>query len=218
MYAMSAGGGDIVDRMRATFVVGILAVMCTRAAADDRGPVLDVEGAGGVVIPGGIEPVDQSTVEPVGVGIARAMVSWQRPRVPMPAQPGTAAWGADVAPELAVGFIGNDRRGDAFAQVGLRLHAGFAQNGMGLFQVSAQGGMYLAVRAGVVGGERSTMIEGDLGWYIWGGDTTWRLGWEIGAIGIRSPTQDGVPMPMYAAESKDVTGILHMALFLGKHL
>jgi hypothetical protein len=217
MYAMTLGRGDIVVRMRGTLAVVILALATSRAAADDRAPVLDVEGAAGMVMPS-TSAVDGTTVDPAPLAIGRVMIAWEQPAVAMPAQAGSADWSADLAPELAVGFIGNDRRGDGFAQVGLRLNVGFAQNAMGLFHISARGGMWLAARAGVVGGDHDTMLEGDLGWYLWLGQA-WRIGWEIGGLGVRNPTDaNGNVMPLYVASPQDVSAVMHMAVFVGKRL
>src|SRR5262245_35246556 len=124
--------------MRATLVVVLLAATGARAVADDRAPVLDVEGAFGVVVPRFDTSFDSPTPDPAALGIARASVAWEKPPVPIPPERGTADWNAGIGPELAVGFMGNDRRGDAFAEAGLRLHIGFAQNAMGLLQISAQ--------------------------------------------------------------------------------
>jgi hypothetical protein len=204
--------------MRATFVVVLLAASGARAVADDRAPVLDVEGAFGVVVPNGQSSVEWPMPDPAPLGIARAMVSWEQPPVAMPVERGTADWSAGVGPELAVGFMGNDRRGDAFAQAGLRLNVGFAQNAMGLLQISAKGGLWLAARAGVVGGEHNTMLEGDLGWYLWLGNTGWRVGWEMGGFGVRNPTSNGLAMPLYSDSTQDVTGVVHFAVFVGSQL
>jgi hypothetical protein len=206
--------------MRAALAFGVVAAIGGAARADEpsvqgRAPVLDFEGAGGFVFPDNLYTPD-GTVQPAGVGIARAMVSWERGPVAMPLESGTASARFDIGPELGLGFIGNDRRGDMMAQAGLRLHLAFAQNGMGLFHVSARGGLWLAGRAGIVGGEHSTMIEGDLGWYMWLG-SSWRIGWEVGVIGVRNPTDaTGTTMPLYDTQPDGVTKILHVALFVGK--
>jgi hypothetical protein len=205
--------------MKAALALGMVGAIGAQARADEpsveqRAPVLDVEGAGGVIIPDNLYQAG-GTVQPAGVGIARALVSWEHGQVPMPPE-GTAAWRADIGPELGLGFIGNDRRGDMMAQAGLRLQVAFAQNGMGLFHVSARGGLWLAARAGIVGSEHNTMIEGDLGWYIWLG-RSWRIGWEMGVIGVRNPTDTtGATMPLYDDQPDGVTKILHFALFVGK--
>jgi hypothetical protein len=187
-----------------------------RAVAEGRAPVLDVEGAMGVVVPEQ-RPVDGNA--PVSsVGLARAMLAWELPALAMPATRGYA-WALDVGPELGVGFIGNDRRGDGFAQAGLRLNLRFAQREMGLLRVSACGGMWLAARAGVVGDDRSAMVEGDLGWYVWLWQSGWRAGWEMGVIGARNPRDaDGTPMSLYGTEPDDMTMIAHGALFVGTSL
>jgi hypothetical protein len=200
--------------MRATWVVGLLAAAGTRAAADDRVPVIDVEGAAGFVVPEQVE----SSADPAPIGLARATVAWELPPLALPAERG-AAWRADVGPELGIGLIGNDRRGDGFAEAGLRVNVRFAQKDMGLLRVSARGGLWLAGRAGVVGDDHDTMIEGDLGWYIWVGHSGLRVGWELGALGVKNPsTDDGVAMPLYSAEPADVTKIVHFALFVGATL
>ena len=61
------------------------------------------------------------------------------------------------------------------------------------------------------------MAEGDLGWYVWLGDHDWRVGWEVGVLGVRNPTVAGDVMPLYAAPAQvdDVTTIAHFALFVG---
>jgi hypothetical protein len=208
--------------MRAALAFGVIAAIGGTARADDpsvqtRAPVLDFEGAGGIVIPDNLYMAD-GTVQPAGVGIVRALVSWERGPVPMPLESGTAAGRFDIGPELGLGFIGNDKRGDMMAQAGLRLHVAFAQNGMGLFHISARGGIWLAARAGIVGGEHNTMIEGDLGWYMWLG-RSWRIGWEMGFIGVRNPTDaTGTTMPLYDSQPDGVTKILNVALFVGKTL
>ncbi len=215
MYAMAAGSGDIVSRMRATWIAILLAALGGRAIADDRAPVLDVEGALGAIVPH--DPMNETPQDQAPIGIARAMVSWELPPVEMPAARGYA-WRVGIGPELGVGFIGNDRRGDGFAQAGLRLEVGFAQREMGLFRVSSRGGLWLAARGGLVGGEHSTMLEGDLGWFLWLGHTGWRVGWEIGGLGVKNPTEAGVAMRLYSTQPDGVTEILHVALFVGTAL
>jgi hypothetical protein len=203
--------------MRRTLAVLIVAMLGSSARAGDRAPILDVEGAAGMVFPNFTVDGTSPMHDPAGVGIARAMVSWERPPVPYPVVEGTAAYALDIGPELGVGFIGNDRRGDAFAQAGLRMHLAFAQNSMGLLRISARGGMWLAGRGGVVGSDHDAMIEGDLGWYIWLG-SKWRVGWEMGVLGIRNPVQNGAAMPLYIDEQQDVTKIVHFAVFVGSTL
>ena len=197
--------------------MALVAAMAVRARADTRAPILDVEGAAGMVIPNITLGNESPMHDPAPIGIARAMVSWERPAVPYPVEEGTAAYALDIGPELGLGFIGNDRRGDAFAQVGLRMHLAFAQNSMGLFHISARGGMWIAARGGVVGGDHDASIEGDLGWYIWLGQK-WRVGWEMGMLGIRNPVQNGAAMPLFSDEQQDVTKILHVAVFVGSTL
>ena len=208
--------------MRAALAFGVIAAIGGAARADDpsvetRAPILDFEGAGGIIIPDNLyTPGGGAAVQPAGVGIARAMVSWEKGPVAMPLESGTARARFDIGPELGLGFIGNNQRGDMMAMGGLRVHVAFAQNGMGLFHVSARGGLWLAARAGLVGGEHNTMIEGDLGWYMWLG-RSWRIGWEMGVIGIRNPTDaTGATMPLYDDQPDGVTKILHVALFVGK--
>jgi hypothetical protein len=203
--------------MRGTLAVVMIAALAANARADQRGPILDVEGAAGMVIPNLTFDNQSPMHDPAAIGIARAMVSWEKVAVPYPAEPGTAAYALDIGPELGLGFIGNDRRGDAFGQVGLRLHLAFAQNQMGLFHISARGGGWIAVRGGVVSNDHDGMIEGDLGWYLWLGQK-WRVGWEMGMLGIRNPMQNGAAMPLYSDEQQDVTKILHVAVFVGSTL
>jgi hypothetical protein len=198
------------------WVVIVIAALGAPAAAEDRAPVLDVEGASGVVLPTGAGADVEQSVEPTQVGILRATVAWERPALPMPATRGSA-WAIDLGPALGAGIIGNDRRGDAFAEAGLRLNLRFAQREMGLLHVSARGGMWLAARGGVLGDEHNAMAEGDLGWYVWLGDHGWRVGWEVGVLGVRNPTVAGDVMPLYAspAQPDEVTTIAHVALFVG---
>ena len=201
--------------MRGTIAIFVVAALAGTARADDRTPVLDVEGAAGFVVPQHVDV--ESSAQPEPIGLARAMVSWEQSPPAFPDAPGYATR-FDVGPELGVGFLGNDRRGDGFAQVGLRGELGIAQREMGLLHVSARCSMWLAARVGVVGGEHNTMIEGDLGWALWLGHTGWRVGWEMGALGVRNTQQGGVAMPLYAPQPDDVEVIAHVALFLGKSL
>lgn len=201
--------------MRGTIAIFVVALFAHAARADGRSPVLDVEGAAGFVVPTQVD-VERSE-QPVGVGLARAMVSWEQAPPAMPDAPGYATR-FDVGPELGIGFLGNDQRGDAFGQVGLRLHLAIAQREMGLLHISARCGLWLAARGGVVGGEHNPMMEGALGWYIWIGHSGWRAGWEIGGIGIKNPTQSGVAMPLYSPQVHDQTAIMHFALFVGTEL
>ena len=158
------------------------------AAADERTPTLDVEGAAALVIPHAPGP-DVSSEDPAAFGMVRAMLAWDEPPAEMPAQRGYA-WRGSISPEIGVGLLDHEGQGDGLVEAGLRLHLSFAQREMGLFRVSAKGGMWMAGRGGIVGNDHTPMAEVSVGWYLWLG-SSWRVGWEVGGVALRNDRADG---------------------------
>jgi hypothetical protein len=215
MYAMASGPDGIVPRMRRTAIGVAAAVLALggTAAADDRTPTLDVEAAAALVIPHAPEP-DASYEDPQAFGMVRAMLAWDEPAAEMPAQRGYA-WRGSISPEIGVGLLDHEGQGDGLVEAGLRLHLSFAQREMGLFRVSAKGGMWLAGRGGIVGQSHTPMAEVSIGWYLWLG-SSWRVGWEVGGVALRNdPPMDST---RWIHPEDSVLGLLHCAMFVGVKL
>jgi len=215
MYAMAAGPDGIVARMRQTALgvgVALLALGGT-AAADDRTPTLDVEGAAALVIPHA-PAADAPSQDPAAFGMFRAMLSFDEPAVEMPAQRGYA-WRGSVSPEVGIGLLDHEGQGDALAEAGLRLHLSFAQREMGLFRVSTRGGMWIAGRGGIVGQSHTPMAEVSVGWYLWLGRSL-RVGWEIGGIALRNDAP--MDTTQWVHPEDNVLGMVHCAMFVGLKL
>ncbi|HVK78163.1 MAG TPA: hypothetical protein VM734_32880 [Kofleriaceae bacterium] len=158
------------------------------AAADDRLVVGALHGSVGV---GG--PLDSPYTEVDGpeeaVLQARGVVSWEPAAVPYPLERGFALDGR-VVPELMLGALFVEDGRDEYIGGGVRFEAGFAQTRMGLLQVSARGGFYLAARGGLLANRDRTPIgELAVGEYFWIG-AGGRLGFELGVTAVADDRDD----------------------------
>lgn len=127
-------------------------------------------------------PIGTGGPEDIGLQL-RAIASFEPPPLPY-REPRGYNFAGVVVPEIFAGAI---MAGDARTELvgaGLRAEVAFAQRRMGLLQVSARGGMYLAGRGGFfTDPDRSPFVEGAFGEYILIGDTA-RLGIELGVMQI----------------------------------
>lgn len=179
----------------ASLLVVALALAPSTAAAE-RNPVLTF--SAGMSAIGPLDPPGAEVGGPEHVGLQmRGIVSWEEPPLPYKEPKGYNFAGA-IVPEIFLGAImAGDERTELIGG-GLRLEAMFSQRRMGLLQVSARGGIYLAARGGLFSDrERTPFLEGAFGEYFLLGDSA-RLGIELGFMSIRPP-QDDLDTPVMGA-------------------
>lgn len=196
--------------------VGLLILLTASVAhADERRTAIDVQaGIGPAIVDDEYGYADAETAT-----MLRARVGWEHAPVPYPLEPGYA-WGGSIVPELSLGMMDHESKGESFIQAGVRLEARFAQKEQGLLKVSMRGGMWLAGRAGVVGEHQDSMWEGAMGWYIVLGRSKMRLGWEIAMLSIEGSSED-VPVPgvvRFDTGYDDEATVLQFSAFLGGQL
>ena len=158
-----------------------LLVLAPTTAAAERQPIVTF--SGGMSAIGPLDPpIGTGGHEHIGLQV-RGIVSWEEAPLPY-REPKGYLFAGTIVPEIFAGAImaGDDRT--ELVGGGLRLEAMFSQRRMGLLEVSARGGFYLAGRAGFfTDPDRSPFIEGAFGEYILIGDTA-RIGIELGVMQI----------------------------------
>lgn len=164
----------------ASLIVLALALVPSTAAAE-RQPVITF--SGGMSAIGPLDPpIGPAGPEDIGLQV-RGIVSWDAPPLPYKEPKGYMFAGA-IVPEIFVGAIMASEDRTELVGGGLRLEAMFSQRRMGLLEVSARGGFYIAGRGGFfTDPDRSPFIEGAFGEYILIGDTA-RIGIELGIMQI----------------------------------
>lgn len=204
--------------MRTGLVLAIL-LLASTAHADERRTAIDVQAGLGPVFTE--DAYYDSYAEPETATMLRARFGWETAPVPYPVAPGYA-WAGKLVPELTVGMIDHQDKGEGFVQAGVRLEVLFAQKEQGLFRVSARGGMWLAARAGVLGEYRDTMWEGAFGSYLWLGHSKMRVGWEMGLLGLEGSSTDyAQPLPgavRFDTGYSDRASSFQFSIFLGGRL
>jgi len=170
--------------------VGIALVALALApstAAAERQPIITF--SGGMSAIGPLDPPD-GVGGPEDIGLqVRGIVSFEQPPLPYK-EPKGYVFAGTIVPEIFVGAImaGDDR--SELVGGGLRLEAMFSQRRMGLLEVSARGGFYLAGRGGLFTDSHNTrFIEGAFGEYFLLGDSA-RVGIELGIMSLRIPVHD----------------------------
>lgn len=170
------------------------------AMADERQTIATF--AGGVSVigpwdPGG--PEDDQIGGPEDVALQlRATISFEEAPPPYKEPKGYVFRGT-LVPEILAGTLMVDEDRAAFVGGGARLEAAFSQRKMGLLEVSARGGMYLAARGGLFTDEDHTpFFEGAFGEYFLIGDSA-RIGIELGIMSIRTARYQAVPVAVDGA-------------------
>jgi len=176
--------------MRLTPVALLALTMSPVAAHADEARQPMVTFQGGMSAIGPLDPPDGEVGGPEDVGLQlRGIVSWEVPPLPYKEPRGYNVRGT-VVPEIFLGMItaGDDRT--ELLGTGLRLELAFAQRRMGLLQVSARGGIYVAARGGLfTDPDRTPFLEGAFGEYLRLGATA-RVGFELGVMGIYAKEPD----------------------------
>jgi hypothetical protein len=195
-------------------------------AAAERDTIITF--SGGMSALGPLDPPDGSLGGPELITLQlRGTVSWEEQPLPYK-EPKGYNFAGTIVPEIFVGslLVADDQR-DPFVGAGVRLEAMYSQRRMGLLQVSARGGFYLAARAGLfTDSEATPLIEGAFGEYFLLGDSA-RIGIELGIMSIRAPAQDnagpGIPVdgalegPPFSYEKGSYLNV-NAALYLGVKL
>lgn len=166
---------------RSGFAWVCLLALAPSTAAAERQPILTF--SGGMSAIGPLDPpIGPAGPEEIGLQV-RGIVSWENAPLPY-REPKGYLFAGTIVPEIFAGAImaGDDR--SELVGAGLRLEAMFSQRRMGLLEVSARGGFYLAARGGFfTDPDRSPFVEGAFGEYILIGDTA-RVGIELGVMQI----------------------------------
>ncbi|MBZ0238894.1 MAG: hypothetical protein K8M05_41670 [Deltaproteobacteria bacterium] len=166
---------------RSGFAAVCLLALAPTPAAAERQPIITF--SGGMSAIGPLDP-PIGTAGPEDVGLqVRGIISWEEAPLPY-REPKGYLFAGTIVPEIFAGAImaGGDR--SELVGGGLRLEAMFSQRRMGLLEVSARGGFYLAGRGGFfTDPDRSPFVEGAFGEYILIGDTA-RIGVELGVMQI----------------------------------
>ncbi|HUQ05352.1 MAG TPA: hypothetical protein VM261_22775 [Kofleriaceae bacterium] len=150
-------------------------------AAAERDTIITF--SGGMSAIGPLDPpIGVGGPEAVGLQV-RGIVSFEPPPLPYK-EPRGYNFAGVLVPEIFAGAIMADDDRTELIGAGLRLEAAFSQRRMGLLQVSARGGVYLAGRGGFFTDPgRTPFVEGAFGEYFLIGDTA-RLGIELGIMQI----------------------------------
>jgi hypothetical protein len=199
----------------------LVLVLAPATAAAERDTILTF--SGGMSAIGPLDPpIGVGGPEDIGLQL-RAAVSFEPPPLPYK-EPRGYNFAGVIVPEIFVGAIMADDHRTELVGGGLRLEAAFSQRRMGLLEVSARGGVYLAGRGGFfTDPDRTPFVEGAFGEYFLIGDTA-RLGIELGFMQILLDEYEWVvdrPEPagaLYGPPFENGLGTylnIHAALYLG---
>jgi hypothetical protein len=181
-----------MNRVGPVLLFAIVLAAAPSTAFAERDTILTF--AGGMSALGPLDPPDGSIGGPELVTLQlRGTVSWEEQPLPYK-EPKGYNFAGTIVPEIFVGslLVSDDQR-DPFVGGGVRLEAMYSQRRMGLLEVSARGGFYLAGRAGLFADSQTTpLIEGAFGEYFLLGDSA-RIGFELGIMSIRTPAQENTP-------------------------
>jgi hypothetical protein len=126
--------------------------------------------------------------EDVGLQL-RGIVSFEEAPLPY-REPRGYMFAGTLVPEIFVGMLAVGDERTEMVGGGLRAELAFSQRRMGLLEVSARGGMYVAARAGLfTDPDHTRLFEGALGEYFLIGDNA-RIGFELGIMGIYAERYD----------------------------
>jgi hypothetical protein len=197
-------------------------VLAPSTATAERDPIVSF--MAGMSAIGPLDPPDDvGGPEDIGLQL-RGTVAWEQPPLPYK-EPRGYAFAGTIVPEIFFGTIMAAEDRTEMVGGGLRLEARFSQRKMGLLQVSARGGFYLAGRGGFfTDPERSPFLEGAFGEYVLLGDTA-RIGVELGFMGIYPPQDDrggvvirgGLAGPPFGYEKGQYLNI-NAAFYLGVNM
>jgi hypothetical protein len=173
-------------------------LLAPATVAAERQPIVTF--SGGMSAIGPLDPPD-AIGGPEAIGLQlRGIVSFEEAPLPYKEPKGYVFAGV-IVPEIFVGAIitGDEDSGEKLRTEmvggGVRLEAMFSQRKMGLLQVSARGGFYVAGRGGFfTDPDRTLFLEGAFGEYFLIGDTA-RIGIELGIMSIRLDGYEDVPQP-----------------------
>lgn len=175
--------------MKTGWVLACLVLLAPATAAAERNTILTF--SGGMSAIGPLDPPDGEVGGPEAITLQlRGTVSWEEQPLPYK-EPKGYNFAGTIVPEIFIGSImlESDQR-DPFVGGGIRLEAMYSQRKMGLLQVSARGGFYLAARAGLfTDSDHTPFVEGAFGEYFLLGDTA-RIGIELGIMDIMAKTAD----------------------------
>lgn len=169
----------------------LLAVVASArpAAADDAPTSMFINVGGSIGVGTTVDGKDTlgRDYDPEGTLALRLTASWEPPPLPYK-EPKGYRFGGALIPEVTLGYlrVADRRTGDvdgntdAFVTVGGRLEAQLSQRRMGLLEVSARGGLYLAGRVGALtDADHTPLLELAVGEYVYLGDRV-RIGGEFG--------------------------------------
>ncbi len=173
----------MVRTNRWVLVVGLVVALGFGSATAHAERESIVTFSGGLSAIGPLDAPD-GTGGPEHLGLQlRGTMSWEEPPLSYQ-EPKGYRFAGTVVPEIFAGMVstGDDR--SELVGGGLRFELAFSQRRMGLLEVSARGGCYVAARGGLfTDPARTPFAEGALGEYFLVGDTA-RLGLELGVMGI----------------------------------
>lgn len=205
--------------------IAIAVSLAPSTAAAERQPIITI--SGGMSAIGPLDPPDAiGGPEDIGLQL-RGIVSFEDAPLPYK-EPKGYMFAGTIVPEIFVGtiMVSDDDRRTELVGGGLRLEAMFSQRKMGLLQVSARGGFYVAGRGGFfTDPDRTLFLEGAFGEYILLGDSA-RIGVELGFMSIRLDRYEntpGVPVAgaIYAPPFENGRGSylnINAALYLGVNI
>ena len=170
----------------AGLALGGLAALAAPAVADDA---MYVSAGGSIGVGTTVDGYDTlgRDYDPEGTLALRLTASWEPTPLAYKEPKGLRVAGA-LVPEVTLGYlrVADHRTGDveqntdAFVMIGGRLEARFAQRRLGLFSVSARGGVYLAGRIGALtDADHTPVLEVAVGEHFFLGDRV-RVGGELG--------------------------------------
>ena len=163
-------------------MVGVVAAAAP-AHAEDRKASFDV-GAWFGALPTNEFGLDED------IGGVAVVVGWEPSTVELPADKGYAYKGV-WSPELVGGILEIGAQGETFVGVGLRAGVAIGQRKMGLLELTGRSTIYLAGRAAVIGDDQSPLYSFVIGASLSPGESAFRFGFEVGAIGLERPGFDG---------------------------
>ena len=190
--------------MRLVIVVVGLAGMVATARADERTTTVTL----GASLGGYSDPNSYDSAKAVGGGTLA--LAWEHAPPAMPLVPGYNTDGS-IVPELFVGLLADDQRGEMLLGAGVRAELRIAQKEQGLFKVSAKCALYAAARGMVIGNQQDAAGELAAGDYIYVSHAA-RLGVDLGVLVRRNHDTFAAPDQMYVSA---VTPIFVASAFVG---
>ncbi|MBK9035365.1 MAG: hypothetical protein IPL61_29610 [Myxococcales bacterium] len=207
-------------------LITITLTLAAPARAEDTSMFVTVGGSVGVGTTVDGQDAFGRDYDPEGTLQLRLTASWEPPPLAYKEPKGYRVAGA-LIPEVTFGYlrVADHRTGDpdgntdAYVAIGGRLEARVSQRKIGLLEVSARGGFYLAGRVGLMtDADRTPLLEVAVGEHLFLGDRI-RIGGEFGVQ--RFFGQDyvaAVPLAAARAPWRDGDGqylSFHATVFVG---